>query len=172
MDFYVLKKVIKLAAIHFLRLSLLQARKNYHISQKGINAMKRIISIILIFVFSFMFSATAFAETGISGTCTYVDFYDSSSHGANNGNVGVSYSAYTIPAYHNCTLIIKIIENKAYGPSAYKVFETGYSNTFSGYHRFTGLPINTRMKTRFTKSNVAHPNQMRVSFEINPETAK
>lgn len=153
MDFYVLKKVIKLAAIHFLRLSLLQARKNYHINQKGINAMKRIISIILIFVFSFMFSATAFAETGISGTCTYVDFYDSSSHGAN-------------------TLIIKIIENKAYGPSAYKVFETGYSNTFSGYHRFTGLPINTRMKTRFTKSNVAHPNQMRVSFEINPETAK
>ena len=74
--------------------------------------MKRIISIILIFVFSFMFSATAFAETGISGTCTYVDFYDSSSHGANNGNVGVSYSAYTIPAYHNCTLIIKIIEIK------------------------------------------------------------
>lgn len=112
MDFYVLKKVIKLAAIHFLRLSLLQARKNYHINQKGINAIKRIISIILIFVFSFMFSATAFAETGISGTCTYVDFYDSSSHGANNGNVGVSYSAYTIPAYHNCTLIIKIIEIK------------------------------------------------------------
>ena len=134
--------------------------------------MKRIISIILIFVFSFMFSATAFAETVISGTCTYVDFYDSTSHGANNGNVGVSYSAYTIPAYHDCKLIIKIIENKTFGPSAYAVFETGNSNTFSGYHRFTGLPVNTRMKTRFTKSNVAHPNQMRVSFEINPETAR
>ena len=66
----------------------------------------------------------------------------------------------------------KIIENKTFGPSAYAVFETGNSNTFSGYHRFTGLPVNTRMKTRFTKSNVAHPNQMRVSFEINPETAR
>lgn len=98
--------------------------------------------------------------------------YDSTSHGANNGNVGVSYSAYTTPAYHDCKLIIKIIENKTFGPSAYAVFETGNSNTFSGYHRFTGLPVNTRMKTRFTKSNVAHPNQMRVSFEINPETAR
>lgn len=133
--------------------------------------IKRIISCIIIFTMTLMVASTAFAEVGIVDTYTYVDYDDSPTHRSNNGRVGVSYSAYAIPSTHVCQLIIKIIENKAFGPAAYDVFETSSGNRFSDYHLFTGLPIATNMKTRFTKSPVVHPNQMRVAFEINTETA-
>lgn len=133
--------------------------------------IKRIITCIVILAMSMMIASTAFAEVGIVGTCTYVDYADSTTHRANNGRVGVSYSAQTAPRDHVCQLIIKIIENKSFSPAAYAVFETSSGSSFSGYRLFSGLPIATNMRTRFTKSMVNHPNQMEVAFEINTETA-
>lgn len=118
-----------------------------------------------------MVASTAFAELGIVDVYTYYDYDDTPRHRSNNGRVGVSYAAKTIPQTHMSKLIIKIIENKTFGPSAYAVFETSSDRTFNGYRLFTGLPIAEYMKTRFTKSPVDHPNQMEVAFEINTETA-